>query len=406
MRKVCANCGRQMEDTQFYTYKNGEKTQLCKTCLTLHIDNFEPDTFVWILQKMDVPYVPVEWNKIRDKAYAKDPKKMNGMSVFGKYLSLMKLKQWKNYTWADTEKLQAESEAKLRLVQEQHREQQQKVKEQYQAGVISEAQYRTFVDTQTQYKRDLATAFSKPVDAIGENNAFDEREFISKDELPDYTSQLTLEEKQMLALKWGRTYRVSEWVQLQRLYTQMTESFDIHDADSKNALIFICKTNLKMNQALDQGDVQGYQKLSRVYDTLRKSAKFTAAQNKEDKAGFINSVGQLVAYCEKQKGQIPRYQIDTPQDIIDKTIQDLKEYNKSLIYQDTALARQIEDYIREAKAAAEKRKDQKQAKEKGLEAPELSDEDLLAYKDFLRKEKEATDEEMMKGVDNEFIPIN
>ena len=241
---------------------------------------------------MDVPYVPVEWNKIRDKAYAKDPKKMNGMSVFGKYLSLMKLKQWKNYTWADTEKLQAESEAKLKLIQEQQREQQQKVKEQYQAGVISEAQYRTFVDTQTQYKRDLAAAFSKPVDAIGENNAFDEREFISKDELPDYTSQLTLEEKQMLALKWGRTYRVSEWVQLQRLYTQMTESFDIHDADSKNALIFICKTNLKMNQALDQGDVQGYQKLSRVYDTLRKSAKFTAAQNKEDKAGFINSVGQ------------------------------------------------------------------------------------------------------------------
>lgn len=28
------------------------------------------------------------------------------------------------------------------------------------------------------------------------------------------------------------------------------------------------------------GDYEGYQKLSRVYDTLRKSAKLTALQNK------------------------------------------------------------------------------------------------------------------------------
>jgi hypothetical protein len=57
---------------------------------------------------MDVPYVPEEWNVLRDKAMAKvndDPRKLNGMSVFGKYLSKMKLKQWKEYGWADTEKL-------------------------------------------------------------------------------------------------------------------------------------------------------------------------------------------------------------------------------------------------------------------------------------------------------------
>ena len=71
----------------------------------------------------------------------------------------------------------------------------------------------------------------------------------------------------------------------------MMNSFDIQDADSKNSLIFICKTYLKMNQAIDIGDVEGYQKLSRVYDQLRKSAKFTAAQNKEEKTDFIDSVG-------------------------------------------------------------------------------------------------------------------
>ena len=76
-----------------------------------------------------------------------------------------------------------------------------------------------------------------------------------------------------------------------------------------------------------------------MYDSLRKSAKFTAAQNKETKADFVESVGQIVAYCEKMGGQIPRYEIKTPLDVIDKVIDDLKEYNRSLIYEDKALAR-------------------------------------------------------------------
>ena len=41
---------------------------------------------------MDVPYVPEEWNVLRDRAFAKNPN-LTGMSVFGKYLSKMKLRQ-------------------------------------------------------------------------------------------------------------------------------------------------------------------------------------------------------------------------------------------------------------------------------------------------------------------------
>ena len=93
MNYTCNKCGKSMDEINFYTYKNGKKTELCKKCLTMHINNFEPNTFLWALEKMDVPYVPEEWNILRDKAYAKDPYKMNGMSVFGKYLSKMRLKQ-------------------------------------------------------------------------------------------------------------------------------------------------------------------------------------------------------------------------------------------------------------------------------------------------------------------------
>ena len=91
-----------MGSINFYTYRDGSKCEICKPCLTAHIDNFDPDTFIWVLEKIDVPYVPVEWNIIRDKAFAKNPNKMNGMSVIGKYLAKMRLKKWNQYRFSDT----------------------------------------------------------------------------------------------------------------------------------------------------------------------------------------------------------------------------------------------------------------------------------------------------------------
>jgi hypothetical protein len=51
---------------------------------------------------MDVPYLPPEWNTLRDKAFAKDPYKMNGLSVIGKYLGKMRLNQWATAGYADS----------------------------------------------------------------------------------------------------------------------------------------------------------------------------------------------------------------------------------------------------------------------------------------------------------------
>ena len=166
----------------------------------------------------------------------------------------------------------------------------------------------------------------------------------------------------------------------------MTESFDIQDADTINTLILICKTNLKMNQSLDQGDLDGFQKLSRVSESLRKSAKFTAAQNKEAKEDFVDSVGELVAYCEKNGGIIPKYEITTNLDIVDEVIADLKRYTKSLIFEDKALARQIEDYLKKREIAEQQRKDRQDAKAKGLDEVELTDEDYVEHFDKLNDE--------------------
>lgn len=71
----------------------------------MHVDIWDPNTFVWLLEEYDVPWLPWEWDSLREKAYAKNPKKKNDTTVFGKYLSKMKLKQFKDYGWKDTEEL-------------------------------------------------------------------------------------------------------------------------------------------------------------------------------------------------------------------------------------------------------------------------------------------------------------
>jgi len=54
----CERCGKTLAAINFYTYKDGSKCEICKLCLTAHIDNFNLSTFEWILEKMDVPYIP------------------------------------------------------------------------------------------------------------------------------------------------------------------------------------------------------------------------------------------------------------------------------------------------------------------------------------------------------------
>lgn len=381
---TCEKCGRLLDEKEFYTYKNGEKTKLCKKCLTLHIDNFEPSTFLWALKEMDVPYIEGEWNILRDKAFAKNPNTMNGMSVFGKYLSKMKLKQWNQYGWEDTERLQAQEQDKNKAAAAEQEAREQRLQEQFDAGEISEYEFKTLMST----KKQAAATTTPGGDFLGNDNPYVESNFISSEELPDPSEMLTQEDKISLALKWGRLYQVSEWIELEKMYTEMINSFDIQDADSKNTLILLCKTTLKANQAIDSGDIEGFQKLSKVAESLRKSAKFTAAQNKEQKSDFVDSVGELVVMCERD-GFIPRFCTDIPQDKVDKTLQDMNNYVYKLVTQDLGFGQQIEDSLKKIQLQKEMNAAAEAAEERGELVPELDDEDYVEYYNQVQKEIEA-----------------
>lgn len=417
---ICSRCGKKMGALNFYTYKDGSKCEICKACLTAHIDNFDSSTFEWILEKMDVPYIPTEWNTLRDKAFAKDPYKMNGMSVIGKYLAKMKLKQWNKYGYADTEQILADIEQqknkKAQVEAEEKAQFEAALKVKLSEGKISSAQYKTLVSTETQNKQlprwgDVITGQhigygSQPSsyeEALRQaKNPFQEQMFMPESEMIDPGSKLDDDDKMYLALKWGRLYKPSQWVALEQLYNQFMNSFDIQGAARIDTLKMICKTSLKMNQAIDCGDIDAYQKLSRVYDSMMKSAKFTEAQNKDKEGASIDSASAIVDFVQMHSGQIPRYKCDEPKDIVDQIILDLKAYNKNLIYEDKSLAQEIEKYLQDKRISDEMKKDKKDAKAKGKDVVDLQDDDFINYKKALNHMKQHDEDLDDEAIEKEY----
>ena len=277
-------------------------------------------------------------------------------------------------------------------------------KEQYERGEINEAQYKTMVSSMAR-NQDFAQMGQSAQPYLGNNNFYNENDFISEADLVDPAAELTQEDKIYLAMKWGRLYKPAEWIELERMYEEMMASFDIQDADSKSNLILLCKTNLKQNQAIDSGDIEGFQKLSKVSESLRKTCKFTAAQNKEAKGDFVDSIGGLIAICEKE-GFIPRYATDIPQDKVDETLKDQKAYIYKLVTQDLGFGQQIEDALKKIEIQRQLEEEERvRAEEQGDDydpyAPvELTDDDL--YEDIeLVNEQIALDNKNIFGEDGE-----
>ena len=364
----CEKCKRTMGENEFYSsnnlekYPNDGKLRQCKKCITMHVDNWNPDTYLWILQEIDVPYIPEEWNKLM-MTYAKDKSRVTGTTILGRYLSKMKLKQFKNYRWKDTEFLQEMAEKKL-----------------------TETMRRSGYDEQQ-----IAAAVQEGKITIPEEPVFAPANYHTEDQQEEEVEELDLtdEDKTYLRLKWGKAYKPEEWVKLEQLYDEMMQSYDIQSAGHIDTLKLVCKTSLKCNQLIDFGDVEGFQKMSRVYDQLMKSGKFTAAQNKADSGEFVDSISALVEICEKD-GFIPRYYIDQPNDRVDETLLDLKEYTHSLVTEEMNLGNLIENAVKEM-AQQESKEEDEDVEDEILtlaEADALKDEDFVEYNEFLEKESD------------------
>ena len=141
---------------------------------------------------------------------------------------------------------------------------------------------------------------------------------------------------------------------------------------------------------------------------MRKSTKFTAVQNKENKNDAVTSIGELIVICE-QDGFIPQYTTDIPQDKVDFTIRDMNNYINKLVTKDLGFGDQIENAIKMLKLRAEEEERANIEEDKEIES--LGDKDISEYLEELetqrlidaeREDNEDLEEEENEGEDAEY----
>ena len=363
----CEKCNRTLDEKEFYRSNNLEKypekglMNLCKKCMTMHVDNWNPDTFLWILEEADVPWIPDEWNSLMN-TYARDASKVQGTTIVGRYLSKMRLKQHKNDRWKDTEFIQQMANNKIEQAMKQQ-------------GYGSSEIAAAIEKASAGIPEGGVAPPPPPPPPADEPDYFDQMSGITEEDLG---IEMTEDQKLEMRLKWGKTYKPEEYVQLENLYNEMMESYDIQTAGHIDTLKKVCRTSLKADQLLNIGDIDGAQKAIKMYDMLMKSGKFTAAQNKEANGEFLDSISELVLICEKQ-GFIPRYYIDSPKDKVDRVLQDLQGYTKTLVTEEMNLGVLIENAVKQIEKDKEN--------EARQDADQASDEDFLENELFEDEEK-------------------
>jgi len=176
-----------------------------------------------------------------------------------------------------------------------------------------------------------------------------------------------------LEKKWGKNYNQEEYEKLEGFYQDMKANFEIETAAHIDYLKKICKVSVQMDKALEENNIDVFQKLSGIYDKLMHSAKFTAVQRSAaDKTGGLNTFGEFIARIEKE-GFIPMFHSDEPMDIVDATIDNLKKYTRELVLGDPNLASIVESAVKKIAL--------KEAQE-AQEEKEIEDNEELVENDF------------------------
>lgn len=377
---TCQRCGRTMNGAEYYTTKEGEYYPVCKVCLTSGIDSKKPKTFLDILKTFDVPFIKEMWLETCKKQYVKNPERYSSASVFGTYLRTMKMGKYRNYGYDDAgeaTKFYLDRQTRYRKSDESilgdvgntqppqtpppvtidsslgvdssglNQEPSEDVWE-----VPTEVPQESVQEPNDEDELDFASMIS---DVRKENakqdflsggfagGSLDDRKMQRESEI---AAKLTPDDIMRLSIKWGDDYRPTEWIRMEETYRKYANEFEMN-VDREEVLKKMCKTSLKMDQALDDGNIADYTKLQSAFDALRKSGKFTEAQNKDKEDKYLDSVGELVAAVEREGGIIPKfnYKYETTQDKIDLTLRDCQSYLYNLVRNEMGLGNLIETYI-------------------------------------------------------------
>jgi hypothetical protein len=162
--------------------------------------------------------------------------------------------------------------------------------------------------------------------------------------------------KQMTA-KWGSNYQFTEYLKLENLFNNTIKGTGTTNALTINIISKIATISVLMDRALENGEIKEAGEYSKM---LKDQIKTAGLEDSVDvtESDVINTVSDLCNYLE-QKGFVFDFYDGEKRDIVDLTIQDIKEWTVNYVRDATGIQQtytMIEDAYKsslEQKAADE-----------------------------------------------------
>lgn len=122
--RICPKCGRTLNELKFFSYRGNreKKYPICKDCIKMDIDDYNPDTFIKYIKEFNDPWSPTLWNDMLKKEEIRRKEKKGiykylaaygpRISIIGKYLSYVRLKGFQAFTWEKSDQFE---EGQLRI---------------------------------------------------------------------------------------------------------------------------------------------------------------------------------------------------------------------------------------------------------------------------------------------------
>ena len=315
----CMSCKKTLDEKNFFKTNRSEKfangiLPHCKTCVAMGVDDTDETTFLSILKEIDIPYIPSEWRALVVKKTPKSP------SILGKYVSKMRLNQFKKYRWADTEELVKKESQNILMALRQ------------------ESDSESEAEAKLEEMLSMSDLQKPKMGAMVQNNSNGPNVAALYGLTPETSKYgLSQEEIDEIKLNWGPDYTEAEYLQLEQLFTDMKESYIIQDPVAISNAKMICKMTMKMNKFLDIDDVESMSKISRQLDLFIKTANLAPVQQK-DRQQTTFAISQLAYLIEKEGGFIPDFYCGKPNDKIDQVLADMEAYTQFLVKGEEGLA--------------------------------------------------------------------
>lgn len=131
--------------------------------------------------------------------------------------------------------------------------------------------------------------------------------------------------------KWGTGFSNKEYYDLEKTWSEMIRANDISTPQHYDALELYCSLKVKAKRALEADDVKTFQTLNREFNEVQKNSGFRPIDRKSgSESSGIRNFSTIWEEVETD-GFIEPWDIEFSQDIVDRTIQYMLNYQLKIM---------------------------------------------------------------------------